>query len=323
MNLRDALAEFCTAKATKCTPSTIDWYRVQIGAFSDWLEGQMDSGQITYWFAPATFESYYLYLKNDPPKGRGLQPASLRGAHRALTVFFGWLTQRKHPDGSPYIPSNPLKEVEAPYVPKREPRRTQPEEYEQLLASIPLASHWVDARDYLMVSTLFLCGVRVAELCRLTIADYDVSNRLLKIRKKGGDDHVLPLLEPVIRAFIAYLSNRPAWKGSEVFLSCDGWTGADGVMTTNGVRQRLTMLCERAGVQRLTPHRFRHGLARYMLDQGANMALIQRILGHQRLSTTADIYAIWDNLSGVTEQYNEIMAEIAKRKPPSSSQNAT
>jgi len=312
MNLLDALAEFLTAKGTKLTPSTLEWYGIQIRAFANWLIDQISKGQITgeNWLQPTTFERYYLYLSAEPPAGRGLQPASVRGAHRALHVFMGWLAKRRRRDGATYIAWNPMSEVEAPHVPKRQPRRTTPSEYEQLLKSIPLANNWIDLRDYLMVSTLFLCGIRVAELCRLKIEDYDVLNRLVIIRKKGGDDHLVPMLEPVMRAFVAYLYARPPWTDTHVFLASDGWKGADGVLSTNGVRQRLTQLCERADIKRLTPHKFRHGLARYMLDKGADMSLIQRILGHQRVSTTADIYALWDNLEGVTAQYKAIMAEI-------------
>jgi integrase/recombinase XerD len=317
MNLLDALAEFSTAKATKLSPKTIEWYGIWIRAFAHWLEERIAAGTISAddWLQPATFEQYYAYLaaaKDAKTPGRGLQPASVAGAHRSLHVFFGWLSKRKRRDGATYLPWNPLTEVETPHVPRRQPRRTTPDEYERLLQSIPLANNWIDLRDYLMVSTLFLCGIRVSELCRLKIKDYDVLNRLIIVRKKGGDDHLVPMLEPVMRAFVAYLYSRPAWAESYVFLSSDGWKGADGVLSTNGVRQRLTQLCERAGVKRLTPHKFRHGLARYMLDKGADMSLIQRILGHQRVSTTADIYALWDNLEGVTAQYKAIMTEITQ-----------
>lgn len=319
MNLLDALAEFRIAKTTKLAPTTLDWYAIQIRAFHTWLTEQIAAGNIPAddWLQPTTFEKYYVYLSNAPdgdPPGRGLQPASVSGAHRALNVFLSWLCNRKR-NGKPLLEWNPLTEVEAPHVPKRQPRRTTPEEYEQLIAAIPLAHNWVDARDYLLVNTLYLCGIRVAELCRLHIEDYDVRNRLLIVRKKGGDDHLVPLLDPVLRAFVAYLYVRPAWSDTRVFLASDGRMGVDGVLSTNGVRQRLTQLCERAGVERLTPHKFRHGLARYMLDKGADMKLIQRILGHQRMSTTADIYALWDNLAGVTDQYKAIMAEMTARRP--------
>lgn len=319
MNLLDALEEFCTAKASTLSPNTIGWYQIQIRAFCTWLEAQIAVGAIRSWFGPTTFERYYVYLAADPsdtPPGRGLRPASVRGAHRALSAFFGWLVKREREDGTSYIPFNPLASVAVPHVPKRQPRRTTPLEYERLLQSIPLANNWIDLRDYLMVSTLFLCGLRVAELCRLRIEDYDVLNRLLIVRgKKGGDDHLVPLLEPVVRAFVAYLYVRPAWETTAIFLASDGWKNADGVLSPNGVRQRLTDLCARAGIQRLTPHRFRHGLARYMLDKGADMALIQRILGHQRMSTTSDIYALWDNLDGVATQYKAIMRDITTRQP--------
>ena len=302
MQFLDALSEFLAAKqaAGRSTATTV-WYEIQVRCIYQWLVDHPGD-----WFKSSTFEQYYLYLARE----RGLQPSSIWGAHRALNVFFRWLLKRK------LITTNPLQDVELPRVPKRQPRRTTPDEYEALLKSISLADNWIDARDYLLVSTLFLSGLRVAELCRLRIEDFDVRNRILIIRgKKGGDDHLVPMLEPVRRAFVAYLYARPLWPSGEIFLSSDGWKGADGVLSTNGVRQRLTQLCERAGIARLTPHRFRHGLARYMLDQGADMALIQRILGHQRMSTTAEIYALWDNLEGISAQYQAVMAGITTRQP--------
>lgn len=299
MRLEDALAEFLAAKrAAGRSASTTDWYEVQINAFMAWLPDQPGD-----WFQTTTFERYYVYLAEE----RQLQPASVRGAHRALSAFFNWLLKRR------YIPHNPIEQVEPPHVPRRQPRRTTPQEYEALLTIIPL-NNWVGLRDHLMVQTLFLCGIRVSSLVRLTIDDYDVRNELLMIRLKGGDDHIIPLLDPVRRAFVAYLYSRPAWEGREVFLASDGGPGVDGVLTVNGVRQRLTKLCRDAGVVRLTPHRFRHGLARYMLDKGADMALIQRILGHQRLSTTSEIYALWDNLGAVIEQYERVMDDLNRPK---------
>lgn len=291
-----ALEQFCKAKAVALSPKTIAWYRVQLSAFAAWLEG----GD---WLAPSVIEQYYDYLRTV----RRLQPSSIRGAHRALSAFYGWLTKRR------LIPTNPILDVEPPRVPKKQRARAQPGDYEQLLRSIPLNNDWVNARDYLMVSTLFLAGLRVAELTRLTIDDFDIPNRLLIIRnRKSGDDHIIPLLEPVTRAFVAYMYARPATDRAEVFLASDGGGNSDGVLTPNGVRQRLTKLCARAGIARLTPHKFRHGLARYMLDKGADMALIQRILGHQKMSTTSEIYALWDNLTGVAEQYKAVMVELVR-----------
>ena len=86
------------------------------------------------------------------------------------------------------------------------------------------------------------------------------------------------------------------------------------MLTTSGVRHRLTQLCRVAGIKRVTPHQLRHGLARYMLDHGADMALIQRILGHERMSTTNEIYAVWDNLQAVKDQYQQVMANLKPKR---------
>jgi site-specific recombinase XerD len=303
MSLEEALSAFLAAKrAANRSTQTIAWYEFQLLPFARWLA----AASLPDWFQPATFERYYNYLRDE----RGLAPTSVRGAHRALHALFGWMTKRK------LVPFNPVAEVEAPKAPRKVPRRTAPEEYRQLLHVIP-ATGWLALRDRLMVHTLFLSGVRVAELVRLTVADFDVANRLLMVRKKGGDQLLIPLLDPVRAAFVAYLFQRPAWPDDQVFLACAGGsaTRPDGVLTTRGVRLRIGRLCQRAGVPHLTPHRFRHGLARLMLDQGAEMKLIQRILGHERLSTTADLYAVWDDLAPVARQFAAVMAPVAGKGP--------
>lgn len=298
MSLSEALAEFLQAKmGAGRSSNTVVWYQFQITGFIRWLE----SAALPEWFQASTFDQYYQHLRTV----RQLQPSSVRSAHRALYAFFAWLAKRRR------IPYNPVSEVEAPKAPRRIPRRTAPEEYQRLLDYLKPKT-WIDLRDRLMLHTLFLSGIRVAELVRLTVADYDVANRLLTVQRKGGDQHLVPLLEPVRAAFVAYLFQRPAWPGDQVFLSsAGGGHVVDGALTVRGARLRITRLCERAGVPRLTPHRFRHGLARYMLDQGADPKLIQRILGHERLSTTTDLYAVWDDLKPVARQFEAVMADLA------------
>ena len=110
---------------------------------------------------------------------------------------------------------------------------------------------------------------------------------------KRGDYECVPLLEPVARAFVAFLFVRPAWPTTEVFLAADGSAEPkpDGVLTRSGVWQLLERLRKKAGVGRANPHAFRHGLARFLLnDKGADMAIIQQILRHKRITTTAEVY---------------------------------
>lgn len=301
MHLANALDRFITAKrATGRAETTISWYQIQIREFCDWLAVQ----ETADWGIPETYELYYLHLTK-----RGLAPNSVRGAHRALAAFMAWLKKRK------LITVNPMEDVEPPSVPKRQRTRATASDYDALLAATD-RSTWIGLRDHLMISTLFLCGIRVAELTRLQIEDYDLHNKVLLIRrKKGGGDHTVPLLDPVQRSLVAYLYNRPVWSTGHVFLaSAGGGDVIDGVLTTSGVRHRLTQLCRVAGIKRVTPHQLRHGLARYMLDHGADMALIQRILGHERMSTTNEIYAVWDNLQAVKDQYQQVMANLKPKR---------
>jgi site-specific recombinase XerD len=147
MSLEDALAAFLTAKrAINRSPQTVVWYEGQITAFMQWLA----AADLPEWFQSSTFDRYYDHLRSE----RKLQPASIRGAHRALYAFFAWMTKRK------MVPFNPLAEVETPKVPRKLPRRTAPDEYRKLLDYIKPRS-WIDLRDRLMIHTLFLSGIRV------------------------------------------------------------------------------------------------------------------------------------------------------------------
>lgn len=301
MDASSLLARFLVAKtAAGLSPHTLAWYRLEISAF---LRFPQPSDDLP---SPETIDAYLAHRRG-PNNGRpGNQPATVAGHHRALSSFFSWLVQRRVITAA----ENPMPLVAKPRVPKKEPRQVGIADFERLVRSLPRAT-WVDYRDRLAIVTLFLTAVRVAELVGLSIDDYDFAESTLLVRRgKGGDARRVPML-PVIKVeFAAYMMTRPAWPGREVFLAADGATlGVSNALTISGFRQMLKRRCARAGVDYLNPHAFRHGLAMYLLnDKGAEMSLIQRILGHKMLQTTAAIYARWRD-DGVAMRYMAIMRE--------------
>lgn len=305
MDIETALNEFLTAKqGAGRSLKTIGWYRDSLAVFINWLKTQNHDARLVY-VPPETIDNFLAHER------KRLQPATLHGRYRALSSFYGWLAKRKKLGGQ----SSPIADVEPPYVPPKRQRTAKLQEYDGLVQSIPLTS-WVDLRDNLAVTTLFLCGVRVSELIQLRIPDYDLTDRVVTVRYgKGGGERTVPMLDPVALSFATYLYVRPAWPTDEVFLSADGGhRQPQGVLTPNGMRQRLHFLCKRAGMRYLNPHSFRHGLATHLLNaKGADMALIQRVLGHKRLSTTAEIYAKWE-IEGVSREYQELMEDVGKKK---------
>jgi integrase len=282
------LPQFLTAKAAAgLAQTTLDWYKSILTSFAAAVPSDP---------TPADVEAYLADLRS-----RGLKPASVRGHYNALSAYFAWRETRTR------LPS-PIAPLTPPRVPRRRQKAATPEEVTALLASIPKES-WIDLRDRLMVRTLSLAGLRISALVQLEIGDYDTATEIILIRHaKGGDERTAPLLPDVRRALIEYLWMRPPVATPAVNLASDGnGTPTGRILTANGARQRLHRLCERAGIRYLNPHSFRHGLAVHLLnDQGADMALIQRILGHKRQSTTADIYARWTD-AGAFRQFKRLM----------------
>ena len=300
MHINDVLTLFLRAGSSALlSPKTLDWYEYELRQFFKWLEQQpYRNGN---WLQPYVIEEYL-----DAGRQRGLAPATVAGKHRALRGFFAWLVKRGH------IKESPMNEVLIPHVPKKEPRRTELHEYLRLIESIPQKS-WIDLRDRLIINILFLCGLRLDECASLELEDFRLSESVLVVRNaKGGDHRPVPLLPAVAKAFVAYVYARPAphAKGEHLlFLGSDGGGNAEQTLLPGGIRQMLRRRCKRAGVRNLNPHAFRHGLAVYLLNQGGDMSLVQKILGHSRISTTADHYAAWLT-EGVIKQYADKMKNV-------------
>lgn len=300
MKLTDAVKAFEIAKTTKLQPASKAWYGYQFLAFERWLSSEKNSADLP--LDPETIDAFLAHEKHVSK----LKPSSIHGRWRALKVLYMWLVSRKR------IPSdqNPILDVEEPSVPRLEPRHAVLDEFITLLDSIPMIT-WIDSRDRLAITTFFMAGLRISELVELRIQDFDITKRVIRIRtQKGGDANIVPMAQAVCDAFIEYIYNRPEYPDEHVFLSSNGSGGITGVLTRNGMYQRIQRLCERAEIPPINPHAFRHGLAMYLLNtSGANTALIQRMLRHKDERTTRQIYARWD-LTGVSAQFDEKILAI-------------
>lgn len=282
---------------------TIDWYGAEVRRFLRWLQASnLHNGN---WLKREIIEQYLAHSRTPiSAGGAGNQPATVAGHYRALRGFFAWLVERG------YITSSPMRGMKPPAVPPKEPRRTQLAEYLQLLDSIPGAT-WVDTRDRLIINTLFLCGVRLGECTRLSASDYRTSEHLLRVDGKTGV-RLVPLLPAVERAFVAYLFSRPHTEQQRLFIAADGAGNPQpNCIHEKGIYQMLRRRCRRAGVRSLNPHSFRHGLAMHLLNKGGDMSLVQKILGHAQIGTTAKHYANWLT-EGLVDEYAARMQGVGK-----------
>lgn len=192
----------------------------------------------------------------------------------AVRSCFTFLARRARLGG------NPAREVITPRVPKKLVSFLPVDEALGLLDGTPGRS-LRDKRDRAILEFLYATGIRVAELCHVDLADVDRFHGAVRVRGKGGKERIVPVGELALRALDAYLVARGE-AGGPLFRNLRG-----GRLTVRSVHRIVRTGARRAGLtRRVSPHTLRHTFATHMLDAGADLRLIQELLGHSRLSTT-------------------------------------
>ena len=191
-----------------------------------------------------------------------------------------------------FVGADPSEEVRAPRVPQGIPKALSEGDVEALLGAVPDDSPRA-LRDRAILETLYATGVRISELIGLDRRDLDLDDGLLRVLGKGSKERVVPVGGSARRALTAYLeggrpilattgSRRGRTGGEAVFLNARG-----GRITRQGCWKIVRAAGERAGLGgRLSPHVLRHSCATHMLDHGADIRVLQELLGHASLSTT-------------------------------------
>jgi len=142
-------------------------------------------------------------------------------------------------------------------------------------------------RDRLIVELLYATGIRVSELCGLDVDDVDIRNRLLRVLGKGNKQRTTPFGEPAAEALTAWLSDgRPqlvtASSGPALLLGARG-RRLDPRQARTVVHQTVTAV---EGAPDMGPHGLRHSAATHLLEGGADLRIVQELLGHSTLATT-------------------------------------
>lgn len=142
----------------------------------------------------------------------------------------------------------------------------------------------LERRDRALFDLLYGTGLRVGELVRLDVRDFDPDRRQLQVRGKGNKERVVPVPSEPLASLVAYLEprKRPGILAEPLFLNRRG-----GRLSDRGVRGLLRKRLLGSGVGRhASPHALRHSYATHLLDADVNLRVIQDLLGHERLSTT-------------------------------------
>ncbi len=188
---------------------------------------------------------------------------------------------------------NPAIDVHPPMIPKRLPKALPYDEVERLIEAAGDLETEVGVRDRAMVELLYGTGTRVSEVTGLDLDDIDLANRTILVTGKGSKQRLLPLGEHAATAIEAYLVRaRPGLavkgKGSpRLFLNTLGRP-----LSRQSAYGVLVQAAQRAGVKStVSPHSLRHSFATHLLQNGADIRVVQELLGHASVTTT-QIYTL-------------------------------
>lgn len=195
----------------------------------------------------------------------------------AIKVFHRFLKKEN------YCPENAALYLETPKIWQLIPEVLSVREVESLLAQ-PDTSSDLGARDHAMLHVLYSSGLRVSELCGLKI--YSVDDEYLRVFGKGSKERLVPLSEQCLLAIDFYLIHvRDRWDSKEqkhLFLSKRGKP-----MDRISVWRMIKRYAQTAGITKnISPHTFRHSFATHLLENGADLRIIQDLLGHSHISST-------------------------------------
>lgn len=208
-------------------------------------------------------------------KDKGYASSSSSRALVAIKVFFRFLVREK------VIEKDPTVLLETPKLWKELPEVLTSEEVEKLLQA-PDIETLTGMRDRAILELLYASGCRVSELCNLSL--YDVDDEHIKVMGKGSKERLLPIGSHAIQAIDRYLANgRPeSEKEKHLFLTHRGTP-----ITRIQVWKMIKEYAKKCGITKsISPHTLRHSFATHLLLNGADLRVIQELLGHSHIATT-------------------------------------
>jgi site-specific recombinase XerD len=263
-------------RARSLSPATLRSYETVVRRFLSWCdESSVD------WQAPARSElrSYITTIGADTERSTVQQRLAALG-----TFYRFWIREGT-------IERDPLRALARPQRERRLPDVLTTVQVERLIATAAAGSSSVFAlRDTALIELLYGAGLRIAELVAIETADLDLAHCEVKVTGKGDKERVVLYGTPCKAALECYINDaRPELvrlqKGEAtraLFLNRNG-----GALGERGARARLDAIASAAGLPAaFHPHTLRHSFATHLLDGGADLRVVQELLGHESLGTT-------------------------------------
>jgi integrase/recombinase XerD len=220
--------------------------------------------------------SEYLGLR----KRRGLSASSIKLIVIALKIFFRFLAREG------MLERDPTETLTSPRIERYLPETLNELQVEQLIESID-TQHPLGLRDQAILELLYASGLRISELANARLENFDSNERILRVTGKGNKTRLVPVGKKACGALEKYISVERLQlvkrrSGSEIFLSSRGTK-----LTTTRIWQIVKECARRSGLEtNIYPHLLRHSFATHLLGNGADLRIIQEMLGHADISTT-------------------------------------
>jgi integrase/recombinase XerC len=259
---------------TAVSPNTVQAYRRDVRAFTEWAARAGHDG-------PATADRVLLrrYLAYLATRGYARRTIARKAA--ALRRYFGWLRR------TGVVAADPTRSLAAPKGEARLPRVLKEAEVDVLLDTPPARvgddDEAVRLRDDAVIELLYGSGLRVGELCGLAPSSVDPHRRIVTVWGKGSKERQVPMTVPAAEAVGGWLDRgrpglcRPDSPDDALFLNRRGRR-----LTPRDVRR----IIDRRASAPTHPHALRHTFATHLLDGGADLRVVQELLGHADVATT-------------------------------------
>ncbi len=275
MNSSGLIDEFCDALWLEdgLARNTLDGYRRDLTQFGNWLRKEHGRDQLAASHADLLGFLAYKVRRRAKASTTSRELSSLKRFYRYL------LRQGK-------ITADPTLNIDAPKLPRTLPKSLTEEDVEKLLAA-PRIEEPLGLRDKTMLETLYASGLRVSELVTLKLPQVSQDMGVVRVMGKGSKERLVPLGEEALAWIRRYLKEaRPALlagkAGDDLFVTARG-----GAMTRQAFWHLLKRYAVQAGLGKpVSPHTLRHAFATHLLNHGADLRVVQLLLGHADISTT-------------------------------------
>lgn len=269
--LREAVEDFAEhlQLVVGRSPATVKGYRSDLLDFCQGAES----------FQDFTLVNLRAWLGQAVEQGKSRATIARRSA--AARTFSSWCVRQG------YVDSDVAARLVTPKPARKLPTVVASAQMEPLIAAAPATNEPEYLRDVAMMELLYATGIRVSELCGIDLGDLDRSRQVVTVTGKGNKQRVVPFGGPAKQAIDRWLDNgrgelvRADKTTNALFLGSRG-----GRIDPRMVRKVVARAGDHLGIDKLGPHSLRHSAATHMLDGGADLRVVQELLGHSSLQTT-------------------------------------